>query len=88
MLIFKNIIEYFSQSIYFGATYAFGHFGDNSFHKLLESIQPKPGKKSVRYNKSGRDKSMLAAFPLSFQAEMHQRDESFLRSSCVAKKYS
>lgn len=67
-------------------TYAIGHFTDNSLHKSRDSIQPNPGKKSVRYNNSGPDSSMLPTFPLSFHADTHHRDESFFSSSCVARK--
>ena len=34
--------------------YAFGHFGDSSSHVGLDSIHPRPGKKSERYNVSAR----------------------------------
>lgn len=66
----------------------FGHLTESSVQRVLESIQPSPGKKSVRYRSSGRLSSIRPTFPLSFHADTHHRLESFRRSGYVAWKYS
>lgn len=50
-----NIVCFIYLTFYIAdhTTYARGHLTDNSDHKSLVSIQPRPGKKSVRYNRLG-----------------------------------
>lgn len=52
-------------------TYAFGHFTDSSFHSSFVNIQPRPGKKSLLYNKLEAPSSILPTLPLSFHADTH-----------------
>lgn len=60
-------------------TYALGHFGANSFQSSCDNIQPRPGKKSVRYKLcSPLFKSIKSALPLSFHADIHHSDGSLL----------
>ena len=68
--------------------YDFGHFGSNSSQSFLVIIHPSPGKKSLRYKISlPCCTSTKLAFPLSFQAETHQRVGSLMRSWYVVEKY-
>lgn len=69
-------------------TYALGHFVYNSNQSDFVSIQPKPGKKSVRYKRSGLLRFTNPSFPLSFHADMHHKDGSFKSNGYVPRKYS
>lgn len=69
-------------------SYDFGHFQESSVHRFRVSIHPSPGKKSVLYNKSVLPASINSDFPLSFQADTHQRVGSALRMGYVPRKYS
>lgn len=68
--------------------YLNGHFEDSSAHNDFDNIQPRPGKKSVRYRASWAFESTSVNFPLSFHAEMHHNVGSVCRSGRVPRKYS
>lgn len=85
----SKLIEITKHVVHPKATaYAFGHLLHNSSHNDFVSIQPKPGKKSVRYNKSGLFSLTSPTLPLSFHAETHQSVGSFSKREWVPKKYS
>jgi hypothetical protein len=65
------------------------HFVESSLtHKSLVIIQPRPPKKSVRYNNSGFASSIRPLLPLSFQADTHHKVGSDFKIGSVASKYS